>query len=271
MSDANPIAGGRLCVCKYCGVILQARTAGRGRQPSTCEACKVDLARARQRRRDRSGEYMRMGIEDRRRCNARCSEIRKRRKAVDPAYRQRLCDQKRRRRARIAAAQGRVLGMYRPSFEEQQDRIALANALQAWRYWIRVRAPDVWLDAYYSASHKPWLDHRLTDSQERLVRYGADPCFRDRERRRLAVKKRERRFVISSSGGLTYKQTYRLLVQAKHCRYCGVALDARNRTLDHVLALSMGGTHTRDNLVHACRSCNSSKQDRASPKRLCAA
>ncbi len=49
------------------------------------------------------------------------------------------------------------------------------------------------------------------------------------------------------------------------CAYCGTSL--RNAapadvTLDHLLPRSAGGTNDATNLVTACRSCNSSRQDR---------
>lgn len=40
------------------------------------------------------------------------------------------------------------------------------------------------------------------------------------------------------------------------CIYCG---STERLTLDHVVALASGGSHTEDNLVVACKSCNSSK------------
>lgn len=52
------------------------------------------------------------------------------------------------------------------------------------------------------------------------------------------------------------------------CHWCGIAcrdtkdptlMDAA--TLDHVVPISKGGNHTRDNLVCACRACNSFKSD----------
>lgn len=44
------------------------------------------------------------------------------------------------------------------------------------------------------------------------------------------------------------------------CTYCGVSLrSSKIRTIDHVIPLSKGGSHTVDNLVPACRSCNSKK------------
>ena len=49
------------------------------------------------------------------------------------------------------------------------------------------------------------------------------------------------------------------------CAYCG--RDLRNAapadvTLDHLLPRSTGGTNDATNLVTACRSCNSSRQDK---------
>jgi 5-methylcytosine-specific restriction endonuclease McrA len=42
------------------------------------------------------------------------------------------------------------------------------------------------------------------------------------------------------------------------CAYCGKRAD----TIDHVLPRSRGGTHSWENCVAACRSCNSRKADR---------
>jgi len=42
------------------------------------------------------------------------------------------------------------------------------------------------------------------------------------------------------------------------CQYCGSRADS----IDHVTPKSRGGTHTWENVVAACRSCNSRKRDR---------
>jgi 5-methylcytosine-specific restriction endonuclease McrA len=42
------------------------------------------------------------------------------------------------------------------------------------------------------------------------------------------------------------------------CQYCG----ARAENLDHVVPRSRGGTHTWENVVAACRSCNNRKGNR---------
>jgi 5-methylcytosine-specific restriction endonuclease McrA len=42
------------------------------------------------------------------------------------------------------------------------------------------------------------------------------------------------------------------------CQYCG----SNAENLDHVVPRSRGGTHSWDNVVASCRSCNSRKEDR---------
>jgi 5-methylcytosine-specific restriction endonuclease McrA len=42
------------------------------------------------------------------------------------------------------------------------------------------------------------------------------------------------------------------------CQYCGKAAE----NLDHVVPRSRGGTHSWDNVVASCRSCNARKEDR---------
>lgn len=54
----------------------------------------------------------------------------------------------------------------------------------------------------------------------------------------------------------------RLFVRARGiCAYCGLGLDPANWHLDHVVALSKGGTHSRENSVAACPTCNRRKGD----------
>jgi 5-methylcytosine-specific restriction endonuclease McrA len=49
-----------------------------------------------------------------------------------------------------------------------------------------------------------------------------------------------------------------------HCSYCGLVLNPfRNFSVDHVIPQSKGGTDDFDNLVPACRHCNSSKNNRS--------
>lgn len=56
---------------------------------------------------------------------------------------------------------------------------------------------------------------------------------------------------------LTSTEWLAILAQADgHCAYCD---KEAKLTLDHVIPLSKGGTHSKDNVVPACLHCNSSK------------
>lgn len=45
----------------------------------------------------------------------------------------------------------------------------------------------------------------------------------------------------------------------KRCYYCGHKLSRKNKTIDHVIPLSKGGSDKTRNKVLACRTCNEEK------------
>ena len=47
-------------------------------------------------------------------------------------------------------------------------------------------------------------------------------------------------------------------IQGGRCAYCG-CLHPRDYTLDHLIPLSRGGTREIENLIGACRACNTAK------------
>lgn len=69
---------------------------------------------------------------------------------------------------------------------------------------------------------------------------------------------------------LTDEDWEKLLLQSNgFCYYCGKPHQLRELTIDHVIPMSKGGGHTRDNVVMACIKCNASKgEDSAWPKYL---
>lgn len=72
----------------------------------------------------------------------------------------------------------------------------------------------------------------------------------------------QRRSLIKK-GDVTPKWIKQLRQTQTHCAYCGCKFTADLRsTIDHVIPISKGGTHTKDNIVLACQSCNSSKGNR---------
>ena len=57
---------------------------------------------------------------------------------------------------------------------------------------------------------------------------------------------------------LTPKDVLELRKETK-CFYCGCELNDSNRTIDHFIPLSRGGSNTRDNMVACCFGCNNKK------------
>lgn len=57
-----------------------------------------------------------------------------------------------------------------------------------------------------------------------------------------------------------YKRNRKIVLEAAHyqCHYC--ANDAN--TADHIIPVSMGGTHEISNLLPACTSCNSTRKNK---------
>ena len=78
----------------------------------------------------------------------------------------------------------------------------------------------------------------------------------DRSRKARASRKRKRR-MENADNDLTVEQWSALKGAWGGCAYCGVTDKPLQR--DCVLALSRGGRYTLDNIVPACRSCNTSK------------
>jgi len=65
------------------------------------------------------------------------------------------------------------------------------------------------------------------------------------------------------SGWIRHSKRLRIYARDEfRCVYCNRQYPRSQLTLDHVMARSNGGHNAPSNLVTACRSCNSSKQDR---------
>lgn len=57
---------------------------------------------------------------------------------------------------------------------------------------------------------------------------------------------------------LTPQQWHEILIAHDHCcAYCGIHL--AHPTMDHIVALSRGGSHTASNVIPACEPCNTRK------------
>lgn len=90
------------------------------------------------------------------------------------------------------------------------------------------------------------------------ARFEASPKGRiTRSRRNLKRRLAKKRIVMT----LTAQEWLEVLeAHQNRCSYCGTT--GVPLTMDHVVPISKGGPHTKDNVVPACRPCNSRKRDR---------
>jgi hypothetical protein len=205
-------------------------------------------------------------------------------RANNRAYRERLrsaglrpnqhsSDWKKRNRAHVAAYKRKRRALQganpRGSRNLATDRdpyaaLIVSNARQAWTYWIRVKAPDWWVDAYYLESGKPWNNPRLSKADKFKTRYWNDESFRAREILKIQRLKKNRAMHIDArnDGTLTPESLRSLFAEAKNCPYCKAPMRSQDKSLDHIVPLTRGGWHSLTNACVCCKTCNTSKGNR---------
>lgn len=98
----------------------------------------------------------------------------------------------------------------------------------------------------------------LKPKRERVILTEAQRKEAKRQEKRN-YKHRRRALLRNQEAKATPKQIESLRKKAKgKCYYCRAKAPL---TLDHILAIGKGGTHTLDNIVFACHGCNSEKRD----------
>lgn len=75
--------------------------------------------------------------------------------------------------------------------------------------------------------------------------------------------KRKQRAAEQSDGSLDHAVVGGMFAAGKRCPYCERRLTSQNKSLDHMVPLSRGGSHGIHNVVICCRSCNLRKRDMA--------
>lgn len=129
---------------------------------------------------------------------------------------------------------------------------------------------------YYGANREARVAYELNRRQVRgdeARAWDRARYQRDREKRVALASdasrlRRARMAGVLSDPGLTVKKLRE--IHGGNCCYCGIALDFRSRkrsdgiapnrgTLEHIIPISRGGTHTFDNTALACHHCNVSK------------
>jgi len=58
---------------------------------------------------------------------------------------------------------------------------------------------------------------------------------------------------------LRHTRWWRRKISKGICYYCGVKVGSKNLTMDHIIPLSRGGRSTKENIVPACKECNTKK------------
>ena len=122
---------------------------------------------------------------------------------------------------------------------------------------------------------KPWLAYPAGSAERFRSRYHNDPAFAQSERERaiifrftnpqIAVKSdpgNHWQLAANRSDGSVTTEVVRNLLRQKSCYLCGTELTQANRSIDHRIALILGGPHTADNLAACCLPCNRKKGGR---------
>ena len=70
-----------------------------------------------------------------------------------------------------------------------------------------------------------------------------------------------RYFTVEGADAITQEQ-FRSFYYSDTCYYCGKKIEGRNKTIDHKIPISKGGTNAIENLCVCCQSCNSKKNNK---------
>jgi len=166
-----------------------------------------------------------------------------------------------------------ICGVPKDCTEFQRDRSKKDGLRSACKSCVSRRK------AVYNSEHREqnrrccreWYEvHKTEISLSRHERNKRDPLpSRERVRRwRLANPHKEfnktaRRRMLTGRDEISKEQWLFCIASTNwSCFYCGLSLVKGNRTLDHVVPLSKGGSNSTTNLVPSCKPCNFSKQNR---------
>lgn len=131
------------------------------------------------------------------------------------------------------------------------------NARIAFRKFID-ESSDEEVKCWYAAIGKPWLNPRLTNAEKDKVRHQFDREYHIKRRLYYRDRKTQRRFSIKAENDGTLSP--QIIKQASHCLYCGTAFSLTCKaTIDHLIPIKKGGSHSAANVAVCCLTCNSRK------------
>jgi len=126
-----------------------------------------------------------------------------------------------------------------------------------WREENPIKAKETASNCYYNNldKRKKQRDQNRESLREKSRKYDKEHP----EKMRARVKRRRAK-KIGASSKHTIEQFLLLCKRLNwKCSYCGIKLELENITEDHVLPLSRGGGDNIENIVPACRYCNTQK------------
>jgi 5-methylcytosine-specific restriction endonuclease McrA len=181
----------------------------------------------------------------RRRQNGRHSICRQCKSEYDRAYREKNA-------ARIAANQA-IYG--KNNREKQKIKLDKWRAANVERDRSTKRAYQVTHAVKIAVYQREWREANADHLKQYHANYRREHPEMDREklRRRRSAKR-------GVKTGLMFSEWKEILHSyGGRCVYCGKSANSQ----DHIVPLANGGTHTADNVVPACVSCNATKQTRS--------
>jgi 5-methylcytosine-specific restriction endonuclease McrA len=148
------------------------------------------------------------------------------------------------------------LAAYKAARPEQRRRLQAT---------YRARHPER-ITALNKANYAKTREQRLAQYQEHREERNRANIERHRNNpfpHRASEKKRRAQKAQVLINDFTHEQWKTMQIVFQHCcAYCGKSAKG-HLTQDHITPLSQGGNHTLSNIVPACRSCNSKKNNRA--------
>ena len=114
---------------------------------------------------------------------------------------------------------------------------------------------------YYKQYNKQWYQDNKKHAKEYDKQYNQTPEGKASKQRRHSKRRAIENEIVNT---LTAQEWIDILKEYKfRCAYCGKEFTLFDReTKDHVIPISKGGDNTKENIVPACRSCNSKKKDK---------
>lgn len=162
-----------------------------------------------------------------------------------------------RRSARIRAARWRLNNLEKARERDKASRERNANQRREADRYRYQNNPQRFLDNHKRWRSKPDVSQRL---RQRALDYAKTEAGRISKQVSEAKRRAAKR---SASGGFTSDDWRRILEIQTRCYYCKRRFTkSRRPTIDHIVPLSKGGQHVKENIIAACGKCNSSKHDK---------